>query len=435
MNQNNSLNDLVAFALRSCPEGEDAFKSFYFKELAKVLNLMGELLYTNKFTAATSGKKHIQGYVPAITFATEMFTQMQGTNFRSWGEARGANIPYFWDRLSWSIALWYPIGFSVSNFKYITSSDKPSWSPFNETFGDFTQNGSLPYLQERSYRGLSPYAISNSLFNRFSNLDYELSGHMMAAAADCFSDRPNNDNPIWRAMRNSARKCFGSKGTQNDLPFYFDMFIDHLFSYTDGYVERFQFIRNDLLGPNVKELVRPELAAKDKNVQEVISASKPSISPAEVVSSSQASALEILKQDILQTDTAREDGFTTTPRIEQALNRYCKDRMAAQECIFNAKGGVGFKINGKALFIVPMVYKQLGSILDIPVETVVEELMSCNLIATDEPLKVLLERGGSKRTVKVIEVNISVIEELVPGFNDIEDNTHASVKIPEQIGI
>lgn len=215
---------------------EDDFKQFYGPSTDLIANQIGDMYYQSEFFGEQSlSHRQLSNWLGGFCLYN-----MSSTSYRFWSDT-----DELVDELPWSMAVWrlmhiLPLGHAFADYSF-KINPSVSWNPVLQP----AING---MKVKGSNRSLNANSISQAIFHKLFPEYFE--GHspmFLFALLDCFSEKPNNDNPFYVSIRNAIRATLIDN--PYPIPFFWHRFILQFLSRSETDIADYQ----SSLSSNAKE--------------------------------------------------------------------------------------------------------------------------------------------------------------------------------------
>lgn len=359
-------------------------------------------------------------------------------------------------RRAWMLALFrctlsMPIGYLVSHTALQSTGSNPrSWQPCAENLPSFSSVHG-PVRVTKSNRRVAPRMVSFSTYLRIferSPIDVPM---LSIAEADFFSDRPNSDNPLYKAFDYAMKHVFYDRFYLR-LPYWWVLVLNHHFVRHEGYTPIECVIRRgyglpwneNTAGAKPEAQTAPVVTQQDPWSATQAGPGKQIPSPAPMLQIDPiepiVTAQDIPSSRLLDKAPAKESNTPLNPLVAASLE-IVRDRIASGVFTANCQGAVFHGVEGQTLLVVPLFWKILATHLNKP--GVLPENLSQAYVEAGFILKppgCALERdfaiypsGVTKRVGKVRGVTLSIDgrDSLFPDGVPFGDNTDLRPLMPK----
>lgn len=392
---------------------DQTHKETYEKDLEMICAYFGDLAEQNRF----AGLKTLCHHQLVNKVGSDAINMLMNTSMKYWSEDTLPMIDGTWQRLLWRIVTVYPLGFAFENYSIRDNNPiGPNWNPLLISLPSYCPSGNIKI--EPSQRVLSGANISQGIFLKLFPEYYtaKFSPMIMFAIMDVFSTNPNNDNPLFVALRNAIRKQI-----INDyfpIPYFWDEFIYHVISTSTEDILKYEEVKD-----HKSHLYEPMSVAPS---QPIIVQHQ----PLEPITENELTSSDIPSNEI------SSYGESEIEHMIMELGELFSNALLEEEYYMNRVGAQMHRIEGSYYFVFPVAIHNLAAKYNkskgrdlLTGESLVELLMSNNVIRVMNAQIVL--DGRPNKDIQLAEINKGDHSKFVPIMLKPEDNL--SIKIISSI--
>lgn len=397
---------------------DEEFNRDFLADRERVFSHFGKVLNQRSFV----NKKCLSHMEAANFYGGYAMHSIMSTSFRFWSsDGENSKDVRIWTRLVWQLAHVYPLGFMYSNFRFGNSVNE-AWNPLKKSASDYDRSQRFPY--QRSNRSLSGGPISQALyFKLFPDISEHLTSMQMFALLDVFSNYPNNDNPLYVALRNALRHTLFQYGYP--VPYFWEMYMEHILTQSNEDMQSFRLYLENISDQQINKVTD----IKHFNTRFLPQEEKPK------QASTPSSFTAHLSSSEVQEQTAKPlaDNESHHHSLIQQVAALTKKSIVSGNHRINCQKALMHVVEGKHCFVHPFAFKEMCQLYndanpDRPIEK--EQLID---VFVDSGSVLLIQGTLTPRTsqiprpIHLAELHSSLVSAFIPSNMALEDNQDISL--------